>query len=94
MAQPVYVTIYGQQLTVVTDEKPERVEALAERVDELMRTIASRGVVDSNRAAMLACLHLADQVEGLEQRVAAAKTAPVQKQKLNDLLSLLDEELK
>lgn len=94
MSTPVHVTIYGQQFTVVTGEDPKRVEALAARVDEIMRSIANRGIVDSNRAAVLACLHLADQVESLEAKVNATKALPDQKQKLNDLLSLLDEELK
>ncbi len=94
MSNPVHVTIYGQSLTVFTGEDPERVEALAADVDGLMRNIASRGVVDSNRAAMLACLHLADQVKTLQSQLSDAKTQPLQKQKLTDLLQLLDDELK
>ncbi len=94
MSNPVHVTIYGQNFTVVTGEEPERVEALAAEVDGLMRNIASRGVVDSNRAAMLACLHLADQVKTLQSQLADIKAQPLQKQKLADLLQLLDDELK
>ena len=94
MSNPVHVTIYGQSLTVFTGEDPERVEALAADVDGLMRSIASRGVVDSNRAAMLACLHLADQVKTLQSQLSDAKAQPLQKQKLTDLLQLLDDELK
>lgn len=94
MSQPVHVTIYGQQFTVITGEDPARVENLASEVDAIMRNIASRGVVDSNRAAVLACLHLADQVAGLKAELNSLKKLPGQKQKLNDLLSLLDEELK
>jgi hypothetical protein len=59
-----------------------------------MRTIANSGVVDSNRAAVLACLHLADQVDSLQTQLAAVKVLPDQKRKLNDLLQLLDDELK
>ena len=98
MSNPVHVTIYGQNFTVLTGEDPHRVESLAAHVDGLMRDIASRGVVDSNRAAVLACLHLADQVESLQSQLAAAnltaKSLPGQKQKINDLLQLLDDELK
>lgn len=94
MSTPVHVTIYGQQFTVLTDEDPHRVEALAAKVDAIMRTIANRGVVDSNRAAVLASLHLADQVESLQTQLSAFKDRPTQKQKLNDLLQLLDDELK
>ena len=94
MSNPVHVTIYGQNFTVLTGEDPHRVESLAAHVDGLMRDIASRGVVDSNRAAVLACLHLADQVESLQSQLASVKSHPSQKQKLNDLLQLLDDELK
>ena len=94
MPNPVYVTIYGQHFTVVTDEDPKRVEHLAAQVDSVMRSIASRGIVDTNRAALLACLHLADQVEGLKTQLLESKTQPLQRQKLTDLLHLLDEELK
>jgi cell division protein ZapA (FtsZ GTPase activity inhibitor) len=94
LSQPVHVTIYGQQFTVVTGEDPDRVEKLAAHVDAIMRNIANRGIVDSNRAAVLACLHLAEQVDALQAQVNAAKALPDQKQKLSDLLSLLDEELK
>lgn len=97
MPVPVHVSIYGQNLTVVTDEDPQRVESLAQDVDTLMREIASRGVVDSNRAAILACLHLADKVVTLSAQVTAQvegqKKAPEQKRKLGELLQLLDEEL-
>ena len=93
MARPVSVTIYGQTFTVVTGETPERVEELATYIDELMRSIASRGVVDSNRAALLSCLHLADEVRTLRQKLAEVKTMAETKQKLTDLLQLLDAEL-
>ena len=59
-----------------------------------MRSIANSGVVDSNRAAVLACLHLADQVDSLQTQLAAVKVLPDQKRKLSDLLQLLDDELK
>jgi len=94
LSQPVHVTIYGQQFTVITGEDPERVEKLAEQVDSLMRDISNRGVVDTNRAAVLACLHLADQVATLQAQIDATKALPDQKRKLSDLLNLLDEELK
>ncbi len=94
MSKPVQVTIYGQQYTVRSGEDPQRVEKLAALVDGVMRDIANRGIMDTQRAAVLACLHLADRVETLEAQVAAAKATPDKKQKINDLLSLLDEELK
>ncbi len=100
MAKSVSVTIYGQQFTVVTEEAPDRVEAVANKVDSLMRLISTRGVSDSNRAAILTSLHLADQVGSLEARVAEleaqvskTKSKPAQEKKISDLLSLLDQEL-
>lgn len=93
MAHPVSITIYGQTFSVVSGENPERVEELAQFVDQIMRSIASKGVVDSNRAAMLACLHLADEVRTLQHKLSQVKTAGETKQKLTDLLSLLDDEL-
>jgi len=94
VSNPVHVTIYGQQFTVLTSEDPERVEALAARVDSIMRQIASRGIVDSSRAAVLAALHLADQVSSLQAEVDALRQRPDQQRKISDLLQLLDEELK
>jgi cell division protein ZapA (FtsZ GTPase activity inhibitor) len=105
MAKSVSVTIYGQQFTVVTAEAPDRVEAVAGKVDSLMRLISAKGVPDSNRAAILSSMHLADQVETLEARVAEleaelakaeqakAKSKPAKEKKISDLLSLLDQEL-
>ncbi len=94
MSQPVQVTIYGQHYTVRSGEDPERVKRLAERVDSLMREIANSGVIDNNRAAVLACLHMADEVDKLSSELNALKQVPEAKQKLADLLQLLDEELK
>lgn len=100
MAKSVSVAIYGQQFSVVTEESPDRVEAIAGKVDSLMRLISARGVVDSNRAAILTSLHLADQVSNLEARVAEleaelakGKNKPAKEKKISDLLSLLDQEL-
>jgi cell division protein ZapA (FtsZ GTPase activity inhibitor) len=39
-------------------------------VDELVRGIASRtGTMDSSRATLLACLHLADQLRAAEKQL-------------------------
>lgn len=94
MPVPVHVSIYGQNFTILTEEDPVRVEALAKDVDALMRDIASRRVVDSNRAAILACLHLADRVVALTKEAESLEKQPEQKRKLGELLQLLDEELK
>ena len=49
--------------SLVASEEPGRIEQLAQKVDELMSAIAARaGHIDATRAAVLACLHLADRV--------------------------------
>jgi cell division protein ZapA (FtsZ GTPase activity inhibitor) len=71
---PVRVTIFNQSYSLVASEEPGRIEELAHRVDELMSAIASRGgSIDATRAAVLACLHLSDQVDVLEKRLAELK---------------------
>jgi len=72
--EPVRVTIFNQTYSLVASEEPGRIEELAHRIDELMSSIAARaGNVDSNRIAVLACMHLADQLESLERELAALK---------------------
>jgi len=70
----VRVTIFNQAYTIVTAGDPAETEELARRVDELMYSIAKRsGNVDSARAAVLACLHLADQLRTLERELAGLR---------------------
>jgi cell division protein ZapA len=69
-AEPVRVTIFNQPYSLVASEEPGRVEQLAHKVDELMTAIAVRaGNIDATRAAVLACLHLADQLDSRERRL-------------------------
>jgi cell division protein ZapA len=43
-------------------------------VDELMTSIAQRaGNIDASRVAVLACLHLADRLRGIERELAHLK---------------------
>jgi cell division protein ZapA len=72
--EPVRVTIFNQNYSLVASEEPGRIEHLAHRVDELMSNIARSGNMDSTRAAVLACLHLADQLEMLEHELTELKT--------------------
>jgi cell division protein ZapA len=72
--EPVRVTIFNQTYSLVASEEPGRIEQLAQRVDDLMSTIAARaGNVDSTRTAVLACLHLADELESIERRLSTLK---------------------
>ncbi|MBZ5610973.1 MAG: cell division protein ZapA [Acidobacteriia bacterium] len=66
--EPVRVTIFNQSYSLVASEEPGRIEQLAQRVDDLMSSIARAGNIDATRAAVLACLHLADQLDGVEHQ--------------------------
>lgn len=66
----VRVTIYNQPYTLAVAGEPAEVEELAHGLDELMTSIAQRTAnADASRVAVLACLHLADQLRTLEREV-------------------------
>lgn len=68
--QPVRVTILGQQYTLLSSGNPREVMELAQEIDDLMLSIANRQPnADSTRVAVLACLHLADRLRMLKERV-------------------------
>jgi cell division protein ZapA len=68
--EPVRVTIFNQSYSLVATDDAAQVRELAQRVDELMSSIAARaGNIDSARTAVLACLHLADQLRTLEREL-------------------------
>jgi len=70
----VRVTIFNQTYTLAAADDPVEMEELAHVVDELMSGIAQRaGNVDGNRVAVLACLHLADRLRGLERELTDLK---------------------
>ena len=73
--EPVRVTIFNQTYSLVATEDAAQVQELAHRVDELMSTIAARaGNIDSTRTAVLACLHLADQLRTLERELESLRS--------------------
>ena len=56
---------------VASGEDAGRIEQLAHKIDDLMHDIASKGGnIDSTRIAVLACLHLADQLQDAESDLA------------------------
>lgn len=64
----VRVTIFQQPYALRTSGDPAETVALAEAVDNLMNRIAARtSGTDPARVAVLACLHLADQLRQLER---------------------------
>lgn len=70
----VRVTIFNQTYSLVVSDEAGEVEALAHSVDELMSDIAHRlGTADSNRVAVLACLHMADRLRTIERELAELK---------------------
>ena len=96
--RPIRVSIYNQSFTILSADDPAEVEDLARRVDELMFSIASRaGNVDSTRAAVLACLHMADQLRTLENELTRLRERVDSKSRefstLLDQLVLDDEAL-
>jgi len=70
--QQVRVSILNQAFTLVTKGDPQETIDLAQKVDELMSGIAARSQnLDTTRVAVLACLHLADQLQQTEEKLAS-----------------------
>lgn len=68
--KPVKVTVAGQAFTVLVAGDPADVVRLASEIDEIMHRIATHsGNVDTMRAALLACMHLADRAHTLEREL-------------------------
>lgn len=73
--EPVRVSIFNQTYSLVATGDASQIQELAHRVDELMTTIAKRaGNIDSTRTAVLACLHLADELRTLERELQDLKS--------------------
>jgi cell division protein ZapA len=88
----VRVTILGQSYTLRAKGDPVEVERLAQSVDELMHSIASKSPnADSSHIAVLACLHLADRLNSLEQDLGALKQRV--ERKSEEFAGLLDQAL-
>lgn len=68
--QPVRVQIFNQSYSLLVDGDPRDVEEVAQQVDDLVSSIASRtSSTDSTRVAVLACLHLADKLRAAEKQL-------------------------
>jgi cell division protein ZapA len=89
----VRVTIYNQPYTLAVSGEPGEVEALAHSIDQLMMDIAQQaGNAEGSRVAVLACLHLADRLRGLEQELSTYRSAVGEKTR--QFSSLLDQALR
>jgi cell division protein ZapA len=83
--QEVRVTILNQTITLLTAGDPQEVMELAQQVDDLMHGIAGRSPnLDATRVAVLACLHLAEQLRSRQADVDS---------KLREFSGLLDRAL-
>ena len=88
--QVVRVTIFNQTYAVSTAGDPGDTERLAQQVDELMSSIARHaGNLDATRTAVLACLHLADRLQALEQELHSLRESI--DHKTRDFVSRLDQ---
>jgi cell division protein ZapA len=68
--QSVRVHIFNQTYTLLAEDDAAEVHEIAQRIDELMVQIAGRtSSGDSTRVAVLACLHLADQLRAAEKKL-------------------------
>lgn len=73
--QAVRVTIFNQNYSLLASDDPARVEELAQVVNDIMHGISEEaGTIDAARTAVLACLHLADQVRSLERDLDRVKS--------------------
>ena len=66
---PVRLSIFNQTYSLLVSGDPAEMEHAATEVDELMTTIARAGNVDTQRIAVLACLHLQTRIQALEQEI-------------------------
>ena len=69
----VRVNIFNQPYSLLTSGDPAQVEEAARKVDDLMRDYAKAMNVDTARAAVLACLDLASQIQTLQRELAQLK---------------------
>jgi cell division protein ZapA len=88
----VRVTILDKSYTLRSQGDPKEVEQLAKSVDDLMQSIAQKAPnADSERVAVLACLHLADRLSALERDLGKLKQRI--EQKSEEFAGLLDRVL-
>lgn len=88
-SDPVSVRIYGESYALRTGEDPALVEEVARYVDARMREVAASGkVVVTSKIAVLAALHIADEL--LRLRQAAAPPARETERRLRALVDAID----
>lgn len=90
--QQVKVTILNQTFSLVTSGDPNDTLQLANEIDELMNGIAMRSQnLDSTRVAVLASLHLADQLRSVQNELTRLQNHVHERsRRLSDLLDSLE----
>lgn len=90
--QQVKVTILNQTFSLVTSGDPNDTLQLANEIDELMNGIAMRAQnLDSTRVAVLASLHLADQLRTVQNELARLQLSVQQRsRRLGELLDSIE----
>ena len=87
----VTVRIYGEAYPLRTTESAARLEELARHVDQRMREVAASGkVVVTSKLAVLAALHIADELYRLREERAASPPTGGDSARLQALVSRLD----
>lgn len=87
----VTVRIYGENYPLRTTEPPARLEELASFVDARMREVAASGkVVVTSKIAVLAALHIADELFRLRQMPAPTTGSAELEQRLSTLVQTLE----
>ncbi len=90
---PIRVTIFNQSYSLVVTGDAREVEEVAQMVDDLMTSISLQTRnPDPTRAAVSACLHLADQLRGLRRELEDLRSKVDTKAKHFTLL--LDDAIK
>jgi cell division protein ZapA len=93
-ANPVTVRIFGENYPLRTGEQADRLEELARYVDTRMREVAASGrVVITSKIAVLAALHIADELFRLREAAASAPEQPDLERRLKALVETLERAL-
>ncbi len=72
----VKVRIQGEEYTLRTDEEPNHVVEVAAYLDRAIQRVAeASGVIESNRAAILAALQITDELFKLRESVEESEQA-------------------
>ena len=88
------VKIYGENYPLRTAESAARLEELAKYVDSRMREVAASGkVVVTSKIAVLAALHIADELFRLREAPPKEPGSDHYEQRLSALIGTLDRAL-